>query len=294
MGITIHYEGKAGKEKVIAILQHIEDFAELHEWLVASKTSRSIVVAPHPECEALMIKFNEACAFSGFVKTGFAPTKVHKQVVQLFYEIKPILKRLVIQDESGYWLEYMEEKSGRSVKELVEANFPAANECVVIKPELLHLPPWASELDRMFWLTNPQYVKPFMEAAAVRDRMGYDLLNGPYLLTAEDMKRSFADEGFLGIGDWENDMFYFINLATLWSWKRAAGMKPTKKKRDACTAFAWALARGCHGFGGGFLNQTHRRAHIALDRLEEKEGTASPVRSLQILYGLFDFVGLQS
>ncbi|MGC5325383.1 hypothetical protein [Brevibacillus sp. SYSU BS000544] len=69
-------------------------------------------------------------------------------------------------------------------------------------------------------------------------------------------------------------------------------MKPTKIKRNKCIAFGWVVARGYHGFGGGIINQTHRRAQTAIDMLEETESGASPLRSLEILYGLYDFCGL--
>jgi len=50
---------------------------------------------------------------------------------------------------------------------------------------------------------------------------------------------------------------------------------------------------GLEPFGGGFLNQTHRRAHIALDLLEQKEGALSAIRSLEVMESLFDFCGLR-
>lgn len=292
MGTTMHYEGTAKKENVMKILRCIEDSALSNGWHINTDEPNSIIVSPHPDSESIVIRFNEDQRFSGFVKTGLAPTDIHKQVVKLFYEIKPFLKRLAIEDESGYWLEYIERVSDHSTKELTE--FPTLSEKDVIKSEeLLKLPLHASEFDRNFWNTNPNYIKPFMHVPTVRDRMGYDLFNGQYILTAEEMVHVLGNEGFAVIADWKDEIFNFINLATLWAWKRASGMKETKMKRNKCVAFAWALARGCHGFGGGFLNQTHRRAYIAIDNLEQKEGEASPIRSLEILYSLFDFVGLR-
>lgn len=291
MGTTIHYEGKAKKENEVKILRYVQDYARSNEWYINSSEPNSIMVTPHPDSESIVIRFNKDLKFSGFVKTGFAPTNIHKQVVKLFYEIKPMLKRLAIEDESGYWLEYIEKESGHIAKDLME--FPTLSEKDVIKSELLQLPLYASEFDRNFWNTSPNYIKPFMHVPTVRDRMGYDLLNNQYVLTAEEMVHVLENEGFAVIPDWNDEIFSFINLATLWAWKRATGMKDTKMKRNKCVAFAWALARGCHGFGGGFLNQTHRRAHIAIDNMEQKEGEASPIRSLEILYGLFDFVGLR-
>jgi hypothetical protein len=292
MGTTIHYDGTAKKENEDKILRYIEDYSRRNEWQININVTNSILVSPHPDCDSLLIRFNENQKFSGFIKTVFAPTEIHKQVVKLFYEIKPMLKHLTIEDESGYWLEYVDKVSEHTAKELTD--FPTISEKNLIMPELLQLPIHASDLDRIFWNTNPDYIEPFMHVPSVRDRMGYDLLNGSYILTAEEMGQHLEDAGFtVPPEDWKDEIFYFINLAILWAWKRSSGMKATKMRRNKCRAFGWALARGCHGFGGGFLDQTHRRAHLAIDNLEQKEGELNPIRSLEILYSLFDFVGLK-
>ncbi|AIQ51051.1 hypothetical protein [Paenibacillus sp. FSL R7-0331] len=292
MGSTIHYEGTAKKVNEVKILRYIEDYARSNKWQINSNEHNSIMVSPHPNCESLVIQFNEYQNFSGFVKTGFATTEIHQQVVRLFYELKPMLKYLSIEDESGYWLEYLGKASGRTAKVLTW--FPTLNEMDIVKPELLQMPTYATELDRSFWSVNPNYMKPFMHTPTVRDRMGYDLLNGPYILTAEEMGKLLENEGFtVPPEDWKDEIFYFINLSILWAWKRSTGMKATMMRSNKCIAFGWALARGCHGFGAGYLGQTHRRAHLAIDNLEHKEGEVSPIRSLQILYSLFDFVGLK-
>ncbi|QHW33685.1 hypothetical protein GZH47_24730 [Paenibacillus rhizovicinus] len=210
----------------------------------------------------------------------------------MFYQIKPMLRQLKIEDESGYWLEFIEQASGNTAKELTE--FSEVSEKDIVQHELLQLPVSASEIDQRYWNSNPKYMRPFMHIPTIRDRMGYDLMTGPYLLIAEEMGQLLRNEGFIvDSSDWQNDEFYLINLATWWAWTRSSGMKATALRRNKCQAFGWALARGCHGFHGGFLNQTHRRAHLAIDNLEQREGEASPLRSIQILYGLFAYVGLK-
>ncbi|RTE07187.1 hypothetical protein [Paenibacillus whitsoniae] len=292
MGVTIHYEGTAKKENEVKILRYIEDYARSNEWQININETNSIMVSPHPDCESLVIRFNENQEFSGFVKTGFAPIEIHQQFVKLFFELKPILKHLNIEDESGYWLEYIEKASRNTTKELTE--FPAISEKDIVKPEFLQIPVYASEFDRSFWKSSSNYLAPFMHIPTVRDRMGYDLLNGSYILTSEEMGQLLESEGFtVPPEDWKDEVFYFINLAILWAWKRSTRMKVTVMRRNKCISFGWALGRGCQGFGGGFLNQTHRRAHLAIDNLKQKEAEVSPIRSLQILYSLFDFVGLR-
>lgn len=292
MGVTIHYEGTARKANVVKVLSYIEDYARINEWQISTCETNSIMISPHPDCETLGFCINENQRFTGFVKTSFAPLEIHQKIVKLFYEIKPMLKSLTIEDESGYWFEYSEKATGQTANELTE--FPGLSEKDIVNPELLQIPLHASAYDRSFWNSTPNYIKPLMHIPTVRDRMGYDLLNGPYILTAEEMGQVLESEGLDARSeDWEDNVFYFINLAILWAWKRSTGMKATKIRRNKCIAFGWALARGCHGFGGGFLGQTHRRAHLAIDNLVQKEGEVSPVRSLQILYSLYDFVGLR-
>lgn len=292
LGITIHYEGIIKKNNEEKLISFIENSARNNGWRLDSKLINLIMVTPHQDCESIIISYDEALGFSGIVKTGFAPSEVHKQIVKLFYEIKPMLKKLIIEDESGYWLEYIDKASNRSFEELT--HFPTIYEKDLIASELLQLSPYATDCDRDFWETTPNYVEPFMDVLSVRNRMGYDLSNKPYVLTASEIGEQLVSEGFhVNAEVWENEIFYFINLATLWAWKRSNVMNATKMRRNKCKAFSWALARGCHGFEGGFLDQTHRRAHIAIDILEQKEGTLSQIKSLEVLYSLFDFCGLK-
>lgn len=293
MGVTIHYDGSVRKADVVKVLSYIENYSKINEWQINMDENDSIMISPHPDCETLVFCINDNQRFAGFVKTGFAPLEIHQKIVKLFYEIKPLLKHLNIEDESGYWFEYSEKANGYTANELTE--FPEISEKDIVNPKLLQVPLHASEYDRSFWNSTPNYIRPpFMHIPTVRDRMGYDLLNGPNILTAVEMQQLLENVGLAGPPeDWEDNVFYFINLAVLWAWQRSSGMKATKLRRNKCMAFGWALARGCHGFCGGFLGQTHRRAHLAMDNLEQIEEEASPVRSLQILYSLYDFVGLR-
>lgn len=292
MGITIHYEGIVKKNHGPKLISYVEDSARNQGWQIDRKEKNLITVTPHQDCESIIIQWDDTLKFSGFVKTGLAPSEVHKQVVEFFYRMKPLLKQFNMEDESGYWLEYNDNVSNPSDKELTY--FPARSEKDLIDSGMLRIPPFATDGDRNFWGTTPNYIEPFMDVAAVRNRMGYDLWNEPYVPTAMEIEGRLVTEGFhVHAEDWEDEIFYFIHLATWWAWNRSEGMGATKKRRDKCIAFGWALARGCHGFGGGFLNQTHRRAHIALDLLEQKEGALSAIRSLEVMESLFDFCGLR-
>ncbi len=293
MTLTVYYQGAAKSENVAVIIEYVEKYALAHNWHINQKDSISIMVTPHSKSESMEVSFDEKHKFAGFVKTGLAPDEIHEQVIRLFCEVRPMLKKLTIHDESGCWNAYIAQGNSKNKNEII--HFPTRSEEQLVTSEL-SLPPDASDIDYRFWKTSPEYLTPFLHIPAVRDRMGFDLLIGQYLPVAHEIKEELEKEGFyvLSIENWiGDDIGYFIYVATWWAWKQSSGMKATEMRRNKCIAFAWALARGCHGFGGGFLGQTHRRAHMAIDKLEADENEAGPVRSLEIFYALFDFCGLK-
>lgn len=292
LAVTIHFEGTALSQDQHKIIEFIETFARNHSWNINEKDSARIVVTPHPKSESIAISLNNKQKFSGSVKTAFATSDVHKQVVKLFYELKPMMRNLSIEDESGYWLEYVDHISKINKNSITK--FPMLTKKDLITTELV-LPSHATAMDHEFWKTTPNYMDPFLNIAAIRDVMGYDLMNGSHVLTAVELKEMLESEGFTlnPPEEWIEDIEYLIHLATLWAWRQSSRMKATNVRRNKCVVFGWALARGCHGFGGGFINQLHRRAQNAIDTLKSEEGKANPIRSLEIFYGLFDFCGFK-
>lgn len=157
--------------------------------------------------------------------------------------------------------------------------------------------------DKEFWREDYDNRHPYFENRillhypTIRNRIGFDLSNGTgYAFVADDIVRQFNKEGFYAYNSEFYHTFryhYIRSLAYIWAWRQSAG-KPTKVKQNKCHDFAMALENGFEGGEkDGFISKNHRNASLALDLLLEKEGPASPYRSLQIFYALFEFCGLK-
>jgi len=186
-------------------------------------------------------------------------------------------------------------------KEMV--NFPYLEQDAIIDKHLV-LPEHATYADKEFWAQDFDNRDPYFENRlllhfpTIRNRMGYDLTNGTGVaFVVEDIVTNLGKEGFLPYDSEFFQMYdyhYMRAIATLWAWRRSID-KPTEQKRNRCYAFSIALENGFNGGEkDGFGSKLHRDASIALDKILEREGPASPYRSTQILYALFDFCHLKA
>jgi hypothetical protein len=64
---------------------------------------RGVVLWPSQNCEPLYVQFDSSFFMQDFVKTQFAGTNVHIQVVELLQQLKPFLASLEVEDEGEYW-----------------------------------------------------------------------------------------------------------------------------------------------------------------------------------------------
>lgn len=187
------------------------------------------------------------------------------------------------------------------IKEMI--NFSHLQQNSIIGGQLA-LPEHATHADKEFWEKDYDNRDPFFENRvllhfpAIRNRMGYDLTNGTGVaFVVEDIVTNLEKEGFCPFDLEFFQMFdyhYMRAIAILWAWRRSID-KPTELKRKRCNAFAIALENGLNGGEtDGFASKLHRDASLALDKILQMEGPASPYRSLQILYALFDFCHLRA
>ena len=123
-GVTVHYQGKAKDAAAVAkVLATARSVAKDHNWEVreANVANASvprgvaekerpyqgpltgIVIYPHPMCEPIYIRFGTDLFMRDFVKTQFAGSDVHVDIVGLFRKLKPLLADLQVQDEGEYW-----------------------------------------------------------------------------------------------------------------------------------------------------------------------------------------------
>jgi hypothetical protein len=212
----------------------------------------------------------------------------------------PLFKKLIIEDDTGYWDAYVESRLNKPIREIID--FPEIRESEVISGHLI-LPSYASDADAEFWHVDMDNTDPFYEnslylhAPTIRNRLGYDLSNGTrYAFVAEDLVMNLNKEGFLAYDTEYYQMYsyqYFRDLAKVWAWKISEG-KPTNIRRNRCSDFSLALYNGIQGGEkDGFSSKNHREASIALDKLFQNGGPASPPRSMEVLYGLLEFCKLK-
>lgn len=187
-------------------------------------------------------------------------------------------------------------------KEIV--NFPLLPENEVITPSLT-LPFYATQADEKFWKEDRDNQDRFYENTillhypTIRNRMGYDLTNGTgNAFVSEDVVAQLQKEGLFHYDAEFYQEFhdhYFNAISVLWAWRHTSE-KPTKTKLNKCETFAYALYDSVIGLIDGeypdFIGKAHNDAFSALLLLLEKEGPASPYRSLQIMYSLLEFCKL--
>ncbi|MEK3884397.1 hypothetical protein [Paenibacillus sp. PL2-23] len=298
---SIAYQGIAHSTvHVPAIIEKVREFALSYGWKIERNALDFIVVTPHRQCESIVIAFDQKLRFSGVTKTVYSPVEIHHQISEFFFAIKPLLKRLRIDDDTGYWDAFLEERLNKKSRELVI--FPDVKQDKIIT-EQLFLSKHATLADKEFWTYDYDNRDSYFENRillhypTIRNLMGYDLANGRgFAFIADDIVVNLEKEGFVSYDSEFFQMYhsrYFNALAILWAWRNSID-KPTETKRNRCFAFAHALENGVEGGEqDGYSGKLHREASLALDILLEKEGPASPYRSLQIFYALFDFCHLK-
>jgi hypothetical protein len=211
-----------------------------------------------------------------------------------------MLKKLHLEDETGYWDSFLEANLKKEFKKIVV--FPEVKQEAIISRQLI-LPEHATNADKEFWTNDYDNRDPYFENRlllhypTIRNRMGDDLTDGTgFAFLADDIVTNLEKEGFLPYDSEFFQMYdyhYMRAISILWAWRHADD-KLTEQKRKRCYAFAMALENGFNGGEkDGYTSKLHRDASIALDILLEREGSASPYRSLQIFYALFDFCHLK-
>jgi hypothetical protein len=114
---TIVYQGKASSiEYSHKIIAKVNDLSIALDWKIETMEENMIVVTPHPKCESLSFIFDYKLKIEGFMKTVYAPVEIHKQLVTLLFEVKPLFKKLIIKDDTGYWDAYVESRLGGSIR----------------------------------------------------------------------------------------------------------------------------------------------------------------------------------
>jgi len=144
MGITIHYHGRLDDPlRIDDALAMIRAWCADHEWpcrwlefevkgshityvddeerrVELDTRWRGWTIQPHPECESLLLAFDDAARlmmcfdaadgermvmYSLFVKTQFAPPQVHIEICELLHRLQSEFARrgLVVSDEGEYF-----------------------------------------------------------------------------------------------------------------------------------------------------------------------------------------------
>ncbi|MBD3922396.1 hypothetical protein H8B09_26825 [Paenibacillus sp. PR3] len=190
-----------------------------------------------------------------------------------------------------------------TAKEMESFPLLSANEVIL---HTLTLPPGSTQADINFWKEDHDNRDPFYENTillhypTIRNRIGYDLSNRPgNAFVADDVVAALQQEELFHYNAafyHEYHDHYFHAISVLWAW-RLSSEKPNKIKLNKCHAFAYALYESSSvglidGEYPDFISKTHKDAWTALLKLLDKEGPASPYRSLQIMYALLKFCNL--
>ncbi len=123
-GVTIHYEGAAtSPDAVVKILAAVTAFAKKNRWKVEDVSAAKgtlkrvidekdkdyegritgIVVRVSDNCEPLHFQFGDDLFMQDYVKTQFAGADVHIQIVQLLDSLRPMFRKITVDDEGEYW-----------------------------------------------------------------------------------------------------------------------------------------------------------------------------------------------
>jgi hypothetical protein len=124
MGITIAFEGKlASPEAFERLAASVASAAAGRGWAVrvadeaeATLTRyfedeefeitgpvKALLVTAHDDCDPIRLEFDKNWLVQDFVKTQFAGSATHREVVGFFREIQPHFAELNVDDEAEYW-----------------------------------------------------------------------------------------------------------------------------------------------------------------------------------------------
>lgn len=105
MGLGIQYTIRLAKPDAIAPLLEVAIAeARSRKWKVRRRKAKSpmVVLSPHPKSEDVAIDLSSGLRCDSYVKTSFAPCKVHRGIVEFFDAIRPMCHSLRLVDETGY------------------------------------------------------------------------------------------------------------------------------------------------------------------------------------------------
>jgi hypothetical protein len=110
MGVSIHYFGWIEDEANFGRLTTLAtDLAHKLRWPfekapeLIRERSIGFTIYPHPDCEPLHFEFDQRWEVADFVKTQFAGSAVHIQIVEFLAKIQPLFTVLTVQDDGEYW-----------------------------------------------------------------------------------------------------------------------------------------------------------------------------------------------
>jgi hypothetical protein len=120
MGVTIHYEGRLILEKRASFQEWLAARCDRLQWNLIVSTQKSLpsgfirrffkpvadrpvfAVKPHPDCEPLVFEFDYDWKVASWVKTSFAPTNIHVEIVELLKGLPDYFVGFELFDEGGY------------------------------------------------------------------------------------------------------------------------------------------------------------------------------------------------
>jgi hypothetical protein len=124
MGVTIHFDGRLKDQNAFAgLVRRVKELAAANTWLTETfensdvtllrvrdekdwdyqGPSKGIVLYVHEDCDPIRFEFDRDFYVQEFVKTQFAGSSTHIQVVKLLREFAEFFENLNVNDEGEYW-----------------------------------------------------------------------------------------------------------------------------------------------------------------------------------------------
>ncbi len=159
MGVTIHFDGcLKNKTALRQVMDMVQKWADSHSWPIneiprEKRTLKRVKdeadwdytgftegmqLHPHPDSEPLRLEFDEDGFIQEYIKTQFAGSQCHIQVIEFLRSIEIYFTNLTVSDEGEYW------ETGDNEK-LIEH----INKCDQVLNEILRTNPKAIGPQRM-------------------------------------------------------------------------------------------------------------------------------------------------
>jgi|GEM_PF-6381967 len=106
MGLGLNFVIRVADDAAArAVVKTAKAEAKRQKWKLLNRNREPLRAEflPHKKAESVVLDFTNGLRSERYVKTNYAPSKVHIAIVEFLDVIKPLCKSMKVQDEFGYW-----------------------------------------------------------------------------------------------------------------------------------------------------------------------------------------------